>query len=389
MKLGDIATVITKGTTPTSIGFAFQNEGVNFVKIESVDENGNFIFGKFDHISDECHEKLKRSQLQENDILFSIAGAIGRTAIVTKDILPANTNQALAIIRIPQGVINYSFLLNILQSSIVLEQAEKKKQGVAQLNLSLKDIGDFIIPDISLEQQQEIVDKLDKTDTLISLRKQQLAKLDELVKARFVELFGNKKNKIPVGEICNVTGGYSFKSSDISNDGAIKILQIGNVYLDNVNWDTINYLPEGYDEKYSRFLLNEGDIVVALTRPIIQSLGNVKACTVKSSDLPCLLNQRVGRIVPKEDKSVLLEFIYGCLMTDDFTRYVESCSIGCSQPNISTKDIENYLTPSATYEEQTEYVEFKKQTDKSKSAIQQSLDKLETLKKALMQKYFG
>ena len=198
-----------------------------------------------------------------------------------------------------------------------------------------------------------------------------------------------KKNKIPVGEICNVTGGYSFKSSDISNDGAIKILQIGNVYLDNVNWDTINYLPEGYDEKYSRFLLNEGDIVVALTRPIIQSLGNVKACTVKSSDLPCLLNQRVGRIVPKEDKSVLLEFIYGCLMTDDFTRYVESCSIGCSQPNISTKDIENYLTPSATYEEQTEYVEFKKQTDKSKSAIQQSLDKLETLKKALMQKYFG
>jgi len=142
-RLGDIATVITKGTTPTSIGFAFQDEGINFVKIESVDENGNFICEKFDHISDECHEKLKRSQLQEKDILFSIAGAIGRTAIVTKDILPANTNQALAIIRIPQGAINYSFLLYILQSSVILEQAEKKKQGVAQLNLSLKDIGDF------------------------------------------------------------------------------------------------------------------------------------------------------------------------------------------------------------------------------------------------------
>ena len=134
-RLGDIATVITKGTTPTSIGFAFENDGINFVKIESVDENGNFICEKFDHISDECHEKLKRSQLQENDILFSIAGAIGRTAIVTKDILPANTNQALAIIRIPQGVINYSFLLYILQSSAVLEQAEKKKQGSVFLNM--------------------------------------------------------------------------------------------------------------------------------------------------------------------------------------------------------------------------------------------------------------
>ena len=72
-RLGDIATVITKGTTPTTLGFSFQDEGINFVKIESVSENGTFISEKFDHISDECHKNLKRSQLQENDILFSIA----------------------------------------------------------------------------------------------------------------------------------------------------------------------------------------------------------------------------------------------------------------------------------------------------------------------------
>ena len=272
--------------------------------------------------------------------------------------------------------------------SLMFRDVSDIVNGATRQKLTQADMRKIEIPVLPFNEQQRVVAEVGKVFELIFLRKQQLAKLDELVKARFVELFGNAKNKIPVGEICNVTGGYSFKSGDISNDGAIKILQIGNVYLDNVNWDTVNYLPEGYDEKYSRFLLNERHIVVALTRPIIQSLGNVKVCIVKSSDLPCLLNQRVGRIVPKEDKSVLLEFIYGCLMTDDFTRYVESCSIGCSQPNISTKDIENYLIPSATYEEQTEYVEFKKQTDKSKLAIQQSLDKLETLKKSLMQKYF-
>ena len=76
-------------------------------------------------------------------------------------------------------------------------------------------------------------------------------------------------------------------------------------------------------------------------------------------------------------------------MTDDFSRYVEKCSIGCSQPNISTKDIENFLIPNATYEQQKIYVEFKKQTDKSKLEIKESLEKLETLKKSLMQKYFG
>ena len=241
----------------------------------------------------------------------------------------------------------------------------------------------------SLEEQKAIAERLDKVSGLIEKRKTQLEKLDLLMKSRFIEMFGSEGNKIPISEMCNVTGGYSFKSGDISNDGAIKILQIGNVYLDNVSWETTNYLPKGFDEKYSKFMLNEGDIVVALTRPIIQSLGNVKACIVKASDLPCLLNQRVGRIVAKKEKLIFLEFIYGCLMTDDFTRYVESCGIGCSQPNISTKDIENYLIPNATYEEQKSYVEFKRQTDKSKFEIQKSLEKLEILKKSLMQKYFG
>ena len=189
-------------------------------------------------------------------------------------------------------------------------------------------------------------------------------------------MFENVENKIPLNSVCDVSGGYSFKSSDITSEGVIKILQIGNVYLDDVNWETTNYLPKGYDKSHSRFLLNEGDIVVALTRPIIQSLGNVKACIVKDADMPCLLNQRVGRIVPKKNIEVSPKFIYGCLMTDSFTRYVESCSIGCSQPNISTKDIENYMVPDVSFKEQMKFVNFKEQTDKSKFVIQKLLNYL-------------
>ena len=72
IRLGDIATLITKGTTPTTIGFSFVDTGVNFVKIESISVNGEFLSDKFAHITDECDNKLKRSQLEENDILFSI-----------------------------------------------------------------------------------------------------------------------------------------------------------------------------------------------------------------------------------------------------------------------------------------------------------------------------
>lgn len=245
------------------------------------------------------------------------------------------------------------------------------------------------IPLRSMDEQKFIVDELNRIIRIKEQRQQELQLLDHLIKARFVEMFGDNDKKVAISSLCDVSGGYSFKSEDISSKGFIKILQIGNVYLDDVNWETTNYLPKGFDNVYSRFLLNEGDIVIALTRPIIQSLGNVKACIVKASDTPCLLNQRVGRIVSKKNVDVNLKFIYGCLMTDDFTRYVESCCIGCSQPNISTKDIENYMIPDASYEKQMDFVKFKEQVDKSKVAVQKALDETQLLFDSLMQQYFG
>jgi len=243
------------------------------------------------------------------------------------------------------------------------------------------------VPELSI--QEEIVSKLVKLEKIVQLRLNELQKLDELVKARFVEMFGSVEKKIPLSTLCDVSGGYSFKSGDITSDGAVKILQIGNVYLDDISWETTNYLPKGYDETYSRFLLNKGDIVVALTRPIIQSLGNVKACIVRDLDLPCLLNQRVGRIVPRNNREVSNQFIYGCLMTCDFTRYVKSCCIGCSQPNISSNDIGNYMIPDVSFNEQMMFVNFKEQIDKSKVAIQKSLAETQLLFDKLMQDYFG
>ena len=194
VRLGDVAAVITKGTTPTSMGYEFVDSGINFIKIESITEDGSFIADKFAYITDECNQKLSRSQLQKNDILFSIAGAIGRVAIVDESILPANTNQALAIIRVPEGIYEYSFLKYILKSPVISKQFEKQKQGVAQINLSLKNISDFEIPVISLEQQRQFSFVLDKVVDLIDKRKEQLEKLDELTKARFVELFGRQSH---------------------------------------------------------------------------------------------------------------------------------------------------------------------------------------------------
>ena len=339
--------------------------------------------------------KYESYVLEDGDLLMSHINSVqylGRTVLYEKKDAEEKIIHGMNLLSLKanKDVIKPEYARYYFCSSSFKKQITRiAKKSVNQASFTVADLKKLVVDVPPLSEQMKIAEILDCVNEVIFTRRQELQKLDDLVKARFVELFGNTDKKIPVRELCDVTGGYSFKSGDISNDGAIKILQIGNVYLDNVNWETTNYLPKGYDERYSKFLLNEGDIVVALTRPIIQSLGNVKACIVKSCDLPCLLNQRVGRIVPKEDKRVLFEFIYGCLMTDDFTRYVESCSIGCSQPNISTKDIENYLIPSATYKGQKTYVEFMRQTDKSKVAVQKSLDRLQILFDKLMQEYFG
>jgi len=168
LKLKDITSVITKGTTPTSIGFNFEQNGeINFVKIESIN-NGVFNKDKLEHISLKCNDKLERSKLKENDILFSIAGAIGKTVVVSNDILPANTNQALAIIRLKNENFNVKYINHYLNSIYIKNQYLGKQKGSAQTNVSLNDISNFEIPNISINEQNRIVDIFDNFDKLIN-----------------------------------------------------------------------------------------------------------------------------------------------------------------------------------------------------------------------------
>ena len=164
-KLIDESIVITKGTTPTTIGFNFSDDGVNFVKIENITSEGKFITDGMMYISDECNEAMKRSQLKKGDILFSIAGAIGRSAIVTEEILPANINQALAIVRLKEDTkLIKGFLLAALKSEYVEKQYLALKRGAAQLNLSLKDVGNFTIPIPPKALQEQFVALYEQSD---------------------------------------------------------------------------------------------------------------------------------------------------------------------------------------------------------------------------------
>lgn len=178
IKLGDISLKITKGTTPTTMGFSFLDKGINFVKVESITESGAFIPHKMAYISKECHDKLERSQLQENDILFSIAGALGRVAVVTKEILPANTNQALAIVRLKPNLNKTHFIRVALNTNDIEKQIDGFKKGIAQQNLSLEQVENLKIPLPPIEAQEKIINAIEKLESKIHLLDSSLSHLE-------------------------------------------------------------------------------------------------------------------------------------------------------------------------------------------------------------------
>lgn len=190
IKLGDICEVITKGTTPTSNGFDFQETGVNFIKIEAISNNGTIDVRKIAHISSNCHQTLQRSQLRQDDILFSIAGTMGVSAIVAADILPANTNQALSIIRLKNGI-NPLYVLSYLKSPALIRIIEQAKTGVAQFNLSLKQVGDLTIPLPPIEIQREIVARINEEMSIVEQNKRLIEIFQQKIDDKIADVWGN------------------------------------------------------------------------------------------------------------------------------------------------------------------------------------------------------
>jgi len=191
-----VTKIITKGTTPTTYGHLFTNEGINFFKIENIDNNGNIDLSKCKHISETTHQFLRRSQLLCNDVLFSIAGAIGRIAIVRKEHLPANTNQAIAIIR-PTEDINPIYLAKILGSDFAQRQVMDKVVQLAQANINLERLGLILIPLPTLSEQKKITDILLSIDQKITTDTKYKKVLIKLKKGLVSDLLSGKVRTKP------------------------------------------------------------------------------------------------------------------------------------------------------------------------------------------------
>ena len=326
MKLGDLCHVITKGTTPTSVGFKFENDGVNFVKVESLTSNNGFIPAKFAKISSECNESLKRSQLQKRDILFSIAGALGRTAIVTEDILPANTNQALAIIRLKPNIeIDTRYLLYTLNSDTTKEQSERNKGGVAQQNLSLTQLKNYDVYLPPLPEQERIVAKLDaafaEIDTAIEAVAKSVDDVSRLLESKITDYLSNQNcsRTLTLKDVCVATQGVQIAKSNQSGeklDGYARYLYISDFSHDK----NIKYVKNDYPKK----TVFPTDIIVVNTGA---SAGKI------FKGIPGILSNNLFKVSPVE-ALINADFLYLFVNSLIFKKYQAQIMRGTANPHM-------------------------------------------------------
>ena len=354
VKLGEYCENITKGTTPTTLGFDFINRGINFIKIESILQDGNYDKSKFAFINEECNQKMLRSQLKKNDILFSIAGALGRTAIVSDDILPANTNQAISIIRLKLNTnFKLNYLYQVLRGNIIQSQIDGLKVGIAQPNLSLTQIGNFKIPLPPLDIQEQIVNECQKVD-------------DEVSKAN--EIIGKTKKEIE-NEINSVDG-------ETTKLGEIFILQNGKAMPKNkmINGNIPVYGGNGIMGYHNESLIDYSTISIGR---VGEYCGAVHITESKSwiSDN--------SMYVTKFIKDIDIKFIYISLVKLNLNQFANKTS----QPNISQPIILSKSIPIPSLETQKEIVSRIEKLEKNISDAKKIIDTAKDKKEEILKKY--
>ena len=271
-----------------------------------------------------------------------------------------------------------------------IEELRKQAIGGVIKYIKLGNLTDALIELPSVDEQKTIVDILEKSKKVLDMRHEEISKLDDLIKARFVEMFGNPETnskgwtECALSEKLNVVGGYAFKSDKFDEISGIPVLRIGNINSGFFRPVNLVYWKE--DENLERYTMYPGDLVMSLTGTVGKDdYGNV--CILGDDYEMYYLNQRNAKLEIKEgiDKYYLSQL----LKFEQIKKRLTGISRGVRQANISNKDILNLVVPVPPMELQEQFAGFVKQVDKLKVAVQKALDETQLLFDSLMQKYFG
>ena len=324
------------------------------------------------YINEQKYNELKRFNIRGGDIIVSCRGTIGETFIVPDDAPLGIMHSSIMKIRLKQGIYDKYYFNLLLKSRLKKHAIEANGSGI-KMAISATELGKELFPVPSMDKQLTITNVISKISKIVELRKKEMFALDELIRARFVEMFGDPEtnpngwNECALSEKLNVVGGYAFKSDGFSEESGIPVLRIGNINAGFFRPVNLVYWQE--DESLDRYAMHPGDLVMSLTGTVGKDdYGNV--CILGDDYDMYYLNQRNAKleIIEGIDKFYLSQL----LKFEQIKKKLTGISRGVRQANISNKDILNLVVPVPPMKLQSQFADFIKQVDKSKVILPKS-----------------
>ena len=376
-KLGDICTIQSGGTPSRHNKIYWQNGTIHWVKISDIKDKHLHTTEEF--ISEFGLENSSAKIFPAGTILYTIFATLGEVSILDID---AATNQAIAGIQIKSDKVDRDFLYYFLTS--LKPTISNIGRGVAQNNINMSILKEIEVPLPPLDEQRKIAAVLDKISDLIAKRRQQLDKLDELVKARFVEMFGDPVSNsldLPLlslsqlGEFGRGVSKHRPRNAPELLGGKYPLIQTGEVANSKL------YISS-YENTYSELGFKQSKMWKSGTL-CITIAANIAKTAILTFDA-CFPDSVVGFTANEKTNNIFIHYWFGF-----FQQILEAQAPESAQKNINLKILNELKVIVPSIELQNQFAAFVEQTEKTKATIGESLEKLETLKKALMQEYFG
>ncbi len=369
-RLDQICT-LNMGQSPDSSSYNENSEGMPFFQ-------GNADFGKIHpKVRVWCSSPTKIAH--EGDVLISVRAPIGALNIADRECC---IGRGLAALTVNEALCNKDYLWYAIASKV--DELNSKGTGSTFKAISKNVLAETDIPLPCLAEQLKIAEKLAKVDEMIALRKTQLAKLDQLVKSRFIELFGDpvsNSNNLPeltlpeLGEFGRGVSKHRPRNDPKLLGGKYPLIQTGEVANAQL------YITE-YENTYSELGFKQSKLWQAGTL-CITIAANIAKTAILTFDA-CFPDSVVGFKANDKTNNIFMHYWFSF-----FQAILEAQAPESAQKNINLKILSELKIIVPPIEQQNLFAAFVEQTDKSKLVIQQSLDKLELLKKSLMQEYFG
>ena len=315
--LEEVSTVVSKGTTPTTLGHAFLSKGVPFLRAEDVTGASVDPSAVAFRISEETNRVLSRSQLQPGDLLITIAGTLGRVGYVPRCAPPMNCNQAVAFIRLRPDVIDLNYACLACQAKIG-HLLKLQKIGTIG-NLNLEQVRGFSIPLPSLEEQKSLAARLEKANRLRRTRRYVQEVSDSFLASVFLKMFGGEEAQtwsLETIESLGIEGKNAIRTGPFGSqllhseftDGGVAVLGIDNAVQNRFAWDQRRYISYEKYEELKRYTVYPGDVLITI-------MATCGRCAVVPDNIPLAINTKHLCCITLNQRKCLPIYLQFCFLT--------------------------------------------------------------------------